>query len=1439
MQTVEYDTQVSLKANISNYVAAFKEATAVYKRFNDELAKGSLSSTDALARSSNNVSKAVKATAIGVTALGVAALKTGMDFEHQMSRVGAISGANAEELKKMNDQAIKLGADTAFSAKEAAEGMEALASAGFDANQIMAATPGVMDLAAVSGGDVGAAAEYAATALNGFGLEADQSAHVADVFARAAADTNAEAKDMGEALKMVAPQAHTAGLSLEETAAAIGLLSNAGIKGSEAGSNLAMALTRVQNPSGEAKKAMEQLGYSAFDSSGKMKPLAQQMSELREKLEGMTDQQKQYYLSEIYGVQGGRAVNVLLSQRAGALDELTGKLQNSDGAASDMAKTMQNDLKSSVEQFFGSLESLSIIIEQTFSGTLKGAVDAVTDKIGDLNDYLQKNQAQIQKTVDKGIQFAKTFIEMLPPIETVMSALKVALPAFLALETFKGIGAGGAKTIAFLETLQADLSLVRTGLRMTGSVMSVQQGIISTAFGRVYNSSKKAVSGLNHFLNMATSASGAEYMGSKIKGVGSALAGIPSKAGSATRSLINFGKNPQSAINGLKQAYVGLGNTAAVLDTKYAALLGRMGASGETIANLTTTATTSTGAFTALGTSLGSLTVIAAGVAVVATAIYMAWSSNFMNIQGVVKTAIGGIKSMFDSMKPAVTGVLEALKPIGSILGGILKVVGALAIGALVVSAIALATALRLVADVLVGLVKLVTAGGNAFKALGLLMTGNFKGASKAAGDAKKDLGQAMNAAKDMGQAFADAGKIGYDSFSQLGKAGDSAKSSSESATTSTKQLEKSIDSVSKSAKSMKETFDNSKAKFSDLINTEGVSDKTKQFLTDVNNTLDQYQQNTEKASEKYREAITKAEDKTGKERIKAVNEANQQLAQATQENGKNLINITSDLDRQLKERRFSDGTEMTEDQVQMLTEQNNAIKQKLMEQNQIFVDAQMTRLQNGEKLNQQEREATITTLQANYELRSQQIQQGEEKIKQLKDQLANAQDQTTKAQLQQQITQQEAHNQQMLNQQLQFGNEMNMAIANGSKLTFDTWSNGLKSMSNVTAEQLQAMYLSFVQMNNDTGQQMQAFALMLQQSGTQGVNNLVQALSTGKASTAEISAAIAKDGTDGLNTLPPGMFAKGDEGKNKFIEALKAGDFKGAGKYLATQSSEGAKDGSKHSSAGKENADNYNKGLQQKKSEAKDAGTQLAESSVKGTQSKKSSMKDAGDTLGYHAAKGVSGRKGDTKDAGDTLGYHAARGVASRKGDVRDAGDTLGYHAAAGVRGRVGDMRSAGSQLAAGVASGISSNTGAAVSAMASLVASVNAEAKKVAKIHSPSRLMRDEVGKFLSLGVAVGITENEDVAAKAMGNMISNIRSKVNDFKILMPDMLSDSTVTMNSTSELKLSSFDTTNDLLRRILNRDQVVVLDTGEVVGHTKDLFNTAFGEDIQNKSRWS
>src|SRR5699024_2657779 len=159
-------------------------------------------------------------------------------FDTQMSRVKAISGATGDAFKQMREQAIELGAKTAFSATESAAGMENLASAGFNAQEIMAAMPGLLDLAAVSGGDVALASENAATALRGFNMDASQAGHVANVFARAAADTNAEVADMGEAMKYVAPVANSMGLSIEEVAASIGIMSDAGVKGSQAGTSL-------------------------------------------------------------------------------------------------------------------------------------------------------------------------------------------------------------------------------------------------------------------------------------------------------------------------------------------------------------------------------------------------------------------------------------------------------------------------------------------------------------------------------------------------------------------------------------------------------------------------------------------------------------------------------------------------------------------------------------------------------------------------------------------------------------------------------------------------------------------------------------------------------------------------------------------------------------------------------------------------------------------------------------------------------------------------------------------------------------------------------------------------------------------------------------------------------------------------------------------------
>ena len=321
-----------------------------------------------------------KAVTLPILGLTTAAVKVGGDFEEQMSRVKAISGATGDAFEELRDQAIDLGAKTAFSAKESADGMENLASAGFDAQEIMAAMPGLLDLAAVSGGDVALASENAATALRGFGLEADQSGHIADVFARAAADTNAEVADMGEAMKYIAPVANAMGLSIEETAAAIGIMSDAGVKGSQAGTTLRGALSRIAKPTKAMRETMDELGVSFYDSEGNMISLQDQISLLSDSFDGLTQEQKNQALVTLYGQESLSGMMALIDKGPDSLGALTESLEQSDGAADEMARTMQDNMNSSIEQMMGALESAAIVIQDI----LAPAISAVADYIGGL-----------------------------------------------------------------------------------------------------------------------------------------------------------------------------------------------------------------------------------------------------------------------------------------------------------------------------------------------------------------------------------------------------------------------------------------------------------------------------------------------------------------------------------------------------------------------------------------------------------------------------------------------------------------------------------------------------------------------------------------------------------------------------------------------------------------------------------------------------------------------------------------------------------------------------------------------------------------------------------------------------------------------------------------------------------------------------------------------
>ena len=246
-------------------------------------------------------SKVLGGAATAVTALGGAAIKVGSDFEAGMSEVQAVSGASGEALEQLKEKAKEMGAKTKFSATESAEAMNYMAMAGWKTEEMLGGIEGIMNLAAASGEDLATTSDIVTDALTAFGMSASDSTHFADILAAASSNANTNVGLMGETFKYVAPLAGSLGYSAEDTATAIGLMANAGIKGSQAGTALRSIMTRLAKPTKESQAAMDALGLSITDSSGKMKPLSEIVGDMREGFSGLTEDEKASYAAMLGG----------------------------------------------------------------------------------------------------------------------------------------------------------------------------------------------------------------------------------------------------------------------------------------------------------------------------------------------------------------------------------------------------------------------------------------------------------------------------------------------------------------------------------------------------------------------------------------------------------------------------------------------------------------------------------------------------------------------------------------------------------------------------------------------------------------------------------------------------------------------------------------------------------------------------------------------------------------------------------------------------------------------------------------------------------------------------------------------------------------------------------------------------------------------------------
>ena len=308
-----------------------------------------------------------------IVAGGTAATHVGSDFEAAMSKVSAISGATGKDLTALTNKAKEMGASTKFSASESASALQYMAMAGWDTSDMLSGISGIMSLAAADGLDLATTSDIVTDALTAFGMKASDSSHFADVLAKASSSANTNVSMLGESFKYVAPLAGAMGYSAEDVSVALGLMANASIKGSMAGTSLKTALSNLASPTKQMKEVMDKYKLSITDATGKALPLSDVLKQLREKFGGLSEAEQTAAASTLFGKEAMSGMLAVINASESDFNNLTKNINNADGAAQLMAETMQDNLQGQITILKSALEGLGIEIYEGMSTPLKDA----------------------------------------------------------------------------------------------------------------------------------------------------------------------------------------------------------------------------------------------------------------------------------------------------------------------------------------------------------------------------------------------------------------------------------------------------------------------------------------------------------------------------------------------------------------------------------------------------------------------------------------------------------------------------------------------------------------------------------------------------------------------------------------------------------------------------------------------------------------------------------------------------------------------------------------------------------------------------------------------------------------------------------------------------------------------------------------------------------
>ncbi|EGO7918925.1 phage tail tape measure protein [Enterococcus faecalis] len=786
------------------------------------------------------------------------------------------------------------------------------------------------------------------------------------------------------------------------------------------------------------------------------------------------------------------------------------------------------------------------------------------------------------------------------------------------------------------------------------------------------------------------------------------------------------------------------------------------------------------------------ITAILVAITTTIVGVVQAWKSNFMNIQGYVKTAFIGIVKSFKSVLPSSASVTKTIKG----LGNIFKWLGTGTIVGVTFAIAGFVDGLRAIVTVGKTVVNAIMAISNGVKGLWKRLKDDSKGADKAFKDMKKSL---SDIEKDWDTMFSD---------SALKKAAKSTEELGEKSKDTTKAISLNMEEASSSVENYSSKLDEAKQAMTELFSQQNGS--TAGVETYFKNTLDlvtNLKEQQKKAVETYNKQIEAAEGKSEAEKQKIFANASSQYMKAVQTNNSDLLKVYTDYSNQLKNNKTVEGQELTEQQRATLQNQTNIIRDQLLQQNQQFVEAGMNKLANKQALSEQEKEQTLTSLRTLGEIQAQQVQENNAQIQQLETQKNQAKTESEKAAFQNQITQLQTQNAQIRQSELEQGAQLLAIISQNGANKIAVTADNLAQLKGVTDQQLLGIYQSYVNNGASIDQQMALLAGMLRQRGIDGSNGLVQGLqSNDPTKWANMSRA---DIVNTLQALPPDLFRNGQDGKNQLIDGLNSGK-------------------TQLNNVGKELMSSMNSGQSSQKSNSKKAAADNSSAAASGTRSKSNEHKNAGKSNAQQTNAGTNSEKGNAKNSGSQLGAATIQGYLTQLPPANNAGRSLGNAVNQGA-GSV-DMSPIGSNMARGVVSGIRASQGEAVAAMQNLVAAVNAEAQKKAKIKSPSRLLKYDVGVFLAQGVAAGIREDTSVAVQSAKDMISSIHQSITGSRLMK----------RSNAIEVKHSIDNTPMGKMVEILEeiRHLTVVMDTGQVVGALGSPMNLNLAEQQKQDGRY-